>query len=269
MTDTPTMTDITPAPNGAPVVRSAYAAKNAEIWKFAEAISRSELVPKHFYGKPANTFLALQLADRMDLDMFAVLTNLFVVHGTPAFSAKFLVGLANLRGPFKGSLRYRVTGQGTPNLAATCYAIHDDGEEASVTVTLAQAKSAGWTKNAKYAEIPEQMLHYRAATFFVRLYCPEVTMMGARTVDEVEDQYASGGIADVEAEPSANPLRAALAQPEHRDGAAPRQAAKQSDEEPAGKPAPGEGPDPRAAGRGAAAPSVLFEGADDAQEDEQ
>ena len=34
--------------------------------------------------------------------------------------------------------------------------------------------------------MPEQMLAYRAASFFARVYCPEA-LMGAQTVEEVED----------------------------------------------------------------------------------
>lgn len=166
-------------------------------------------------------FLALQMSDRMQLDMFAVMSNLFVVHGTPAFSAKFLIGLANLRGPFKGNLKFRFTGQGTPQLAATCYAtLRETGEEVSTTVTLAQAHAAGWTKNPKYKEIPDQMTAYRAAAFFVRLYCPEVAIMGARTVDEVEDMHAAGAIPPRDVEPiRTDPLSRELA--ESTNGAQP------------------------------------------------
>ena len=41
--------------------------------------------------------------------------------------------------------------------------------------------------------MPEQMLMYRAASFFARTYCPEV-LMGFSTADEVED------ITDVQSE---------------------------------------------------------------------
>lgn len=193
MTTTPTTT-----PNGA---MSPFAAKQFDLWTLASKLATSDLVPAAFKGKPANTFLALQMADRMELDTFAVMSNLFVVHGTPAFSSKFLIGLANMRGPFKGPLRFKVTGEGTPQLAVTCYAtLREVPEDVESKVTLAQAVAAGWTKNQKYKEIPTQMLSYRAAAFLIRLTCPEVAIMGARTVDEVEDMHASGAIRDAESE---------------------------------------------------------------------
>lgn len=186
-----------------------------DLWKMAQALSGSNLLPKHFAGNVANCFLALQMSDRLGLDFFSVAQNLYVVHGTPAFSAKYMIALANQFGPFSGNLKFRTEGTGQ-SLAVTCYATHaETGEDVEVTVSMAQAKEAGWTKNAKYREIPQQMLSYRAATFLVRLYCPEVTL-GVRTVDEVQDIEASEGreIRDVEVEPAAeasDPLSRALA----------------------------------------------------------
>jgi len=211
----------TPTTNGNGAM-SPFAAKQFDLWTLASKLATSDLVPAAFKGKPANTFLALQMAERMELDTFAVMSNLFVVHGTPAFSSKFLIGLANMRGPFKGPLRFKVTGEGTPQLAVTCYAtLREIAEDVSVTVTLAQAVSAGWTKNGKYKEIPAQMLSYRAAAFLVRLYCPEVAIMGARTVDEVEDMHASGVLEPRDAEIVRNdPLSREL---NTATGAAPRE----------------------------------------------
>ena len=64
------------------------------------------------------------------------------------------------------------------------------------------AKKEGWTKNAKYQSIPEQMLRYRSAAFLIRLYCPEV-MIGVPTAIEIElearDITPDGGPVVVEA----------------------------------------------------------------------
>jgi hypothetical protein len=203
---------------------SPFASRQFDLFTLASKLSTSDLVPAAFKGKPANVFLALQMAERMELDTFAVMSNLFVVHGTPAFSSKFLIGLANMRGPFKGPLRFRVTGEGTPQLAVTCYAtLREIPEDVSVTVTLAQAVTAGWTKNGKYREVPTQMLSYRAAAFLVRLYCPEVALMGARTVDEVDDMHASGALEPRDAEIVRNDPLSRELQTNTATGAAPRE----------------------------------------------
>ena len=161
------------------------------LWKAAEGLSRSSLMPKAFRGEPANCFLALEIATRLGLGAFEVAQNLYVVHGEPGWKATYLIGLANARGPFKGSLQFDMKGKGE-TLEATCWATHrETGEKVSVSVSMAQAKKAGWTTNPKYGEIPDQMLCYRAATFLVRRYCPEVTL-GMQTTDELDDVAAAG-----------------------------------------------------------------------------
>ncbi len=159
------------------------------LLRIASGLSKSDMVPKHFQGKATNCFLALQIANRMKLDPFAVMQNLYVVHGTPAFSAKFLIAQANRSGTFKTPIMFEYSGEGD-DLTATAWAIHAASDERiEFSFSLADAKAENYTKNPKYKSMPKLMLSYRAATLLCRLYCPE-TAMGV-TVDEVEDmKYA-------------------------------------------------------------------------------
>lgn len=161
-------------------------------FRIATAMSKSEMVPKHFQNKPMDCFLGLQIAKRMNLDPFAVLQNLYVVHGTPAFSAKFLIAMANKSGTFSTPIMFRWEGD-KDTLKATAYAKHAaSGEEVSFEFSMEDAKAEGYTKNPKYKSMGRLMLAYRAATLFTRLFCPE-TAMGSVTVEEVEDmKYAKG-----------------------------------------------------------------------------
>ena len=54
--------------------------------------------------------------------------------------------------------------------------------------TMGMAKAEGWTtKNgSKWKSMPSQMLRYRAAAFWQRVYCPEISM-GLLTKEEVDD----------------------------------------------------------------------------------
>jgi hypothetical protein len=65
---------------------------------------------------------------------------------------------------------------------------------------MAMAKADGWTMRwdkklnkkvpaEKYVSMPEHMLKWRSAAFLIRLYAPE-TMMGIRTVEEIEDSIS-------------------------------------------------------------------------------
>jgi hypothetical protein len=54
-------------------------------------------------------------------------------------------------------------------------------------VTMAMAAAEGWLSKAgsKWQTMPDQMLAYRAAAFFARVYCP--TTFSGQTVEEVHD----------------------------------------------------------------------------------
>lgn len=156
------------------------------IWRVATAFSGSKMVPAHFQGKPQDTFVAIQMALQLQINPLLCLQNVAVINGRPSFSAQFMIGLANSRGPFAGPLTWHSEGQGD-SLSVTCQAtLAATGEIVSVNVSMAMAKADGWTKNAKYRSIPEQMLRYRSATWLIRLYCPEVTC-GMQSTDELKD----------------------------------------------------------------------------------
>ena len=59
-------------------------------------------------------------------------------------------------------------------------------------ITMEMADKEGWTKKpgSKWLSMPNQMLRYRAAAFWQRAYCPEISM-GLMTAEEAEDiEYA-------------------------------------------------------------------------------
>ena len=157
------------------------------LWRVATAFSGSKMVPVHFQNKPQDTFIAIQMALQIKVDPFLCLQNIQVINNKPSFSASFLIGLANTRGPFAGPLSWTTEGEGE-SLAVTCHAKMkaDPAQVVSVTVSMAMAKAENWTKNPKYRSIPEQMLRYRSATWLIRLYCPEVSC-GMQTEDEIID----------------------------------------------------------------------------------
>jgi uncharacterized protein YbbK (DUF523 family) len=56
---------------------------------------------------------------------------------------------------------------------------------------MGMAEKEGWTKKegSKWLTMPNQMLRYRAAAFWQRTYCPEISM-GLLTSEEAEEiQY--------------------------------------------------------------------------------
>lgn len=154
----------------------------------AIALSKSELIPKPFQGRTADCLIAINLARRIKADPLMVLQNLDVIHGRPSFRASFLISCFNSTGEFT-RLRYRFEGEGDER---TCVAFANDkqtGEEyEGPPVSIAMAQAEGWaTKNgSKWKTLPDLMLRYRAAAFFIRTTAPEIAM-GLYTSDEVRD----------------------------------------------------------------------------------
>lgn len=160
----------------------------AQTKEIAHALSSSDLVPDHFKKKPANVLIALEFAHRNDISPFAAMQSLFVIHGRVGLTASMAISLARKHNVWK-SLTYKVEGEGN-TLAVTAIAkLHDDSEATS-TVTMKMANDAGWSKNAIYKSIPEQMLKYRAAVFLIRSHFPEV-LFGMQTVEELRDVDAA------------------------------------------------------------------------------
>ena len=165
--------------------------KGKEMWDMANALSRSTIIPKAFQGQAANCFVALDMAQRMGASPMEIMQNVYVVHGTPGFSAKYAIAMANRSGVFKGPICFEESGSGT-SLSVTAYAIvRDTGQRVEFTCDMAMAKSEKWDSNPKYKSgLASLMLKYRSATLLIRTTCPEV-LLGMQTADELEDvRYA-------------------------------------------------------------------------------
>ncbi len=161
----------------------------------ARALASSQIVPQTYQGESniGNCVIALEIASRIGATVLAVMQNLYVVHGRPAWSSQFLISCLNASRRFS-PLRYKTTGtRDTDSWGCIAWATDKAGETLeSPEVNIAMAKAEGWynRNGSKWKTMPELMLRYRAATLFTRLYAPELTM-GIQTDDEVIDVPAT------------------------------------------------------------------------------
>ena len=159
----------------------------------AQLFAGSTIVPDAFRGSPSNCAIALNMALRMGADPMSVMQNLYIVHGKPSWSASFLIATFNKTGRFT-SLKFSYVGKfGQDDFGCCAYATElATGERIQGPyVTVGIAKKEGWygKSGSKWPSMTEQMLRYRAASWFIRTCAPEVAM-GLHTVDEVRDGYA-------------------------------------------------------------------------------
>lgn len=163
------------------------------LQRMANMYSTSTIVPQQFANNIGNCVIALDMATRMNANPIMVMQNLCVVHGNPSFSSKFLIACINASKKFS-PLRYEFKGEeNSDDYGCRCVAYESHDKEHNDPlygdwITLGMAKSEGWsTKNgSKWKTMPGQMLRYRAAAFWQRVYCPEISM-GLMTTEEAYD----------------------------------------------------------------------------------
>jgi hypothetical protein len=164
----------------------------ALLQRAAYVMSQSTMVPQHFQKNIANCVIALNIAQRLRADPLMVMQNLYVVHGQPAWSAKFLIATINQSGEFS-KLRYEWKGtQGQDDWGCRAWVVEKSTKERlnGAWITWKLANDEGWVnKNgSKWRTMPEQMFMYRAASFLVKTYAPEIAM-GLPTREEMTDSY--------------------------------------------------------------------------------
>ena len=170
---------------------SAFSCPSAfeQAQRMAKLLTSSSIVPQSYRDNIADSVIALEMANRIGANPLAVMQNLYIVHGRPAWSSQFLISCINASGKFS-PLRYAMTGKrGEDSFGCIAWAVDKSGERLEgPEVTIGTAKAEGWfQKNgSKWKTMPELMLRYRAATLFARLFAPELTM-GIQTDDEVID----------------------------------------------------------------------------------
>jgi hypothetical protein len=191
-------------PASAPSLNLADAGSFAHIQRVATMFSESQLVPTAFQRNLPNCVIALEMAARMGASPMAVMQNLYIIHGKPSFSSTFIIAAINASGRFL-PLRFDVTGKGD-DMVCVAWTLEKDVKipegvrtlEAARTASLPVLESApvsiqmaiaeGWVSKAgsKWKTMPELMIRYRAATFFGRMYAPDI-IMGMKSEDEVTD----------------------------------------------------------------------------------
>lgn len=162
----------------------------------------------------ANCAVALNMAHRMNADPLLIMQNLHIIEGRPSWSSPFIIASINSCGRYN-SLDYELSEPGEPTVVEyvavewikkqkteakksvtvrhqTCKAYTTEKSTGkrleSPLISIQIAIDEGWLtkKGSKWQTMPELMLRYRCASFFGRLYAPEL-LMGLQSTEELED----------------------------------------------------------------------------------
>jgi hypothetical protein len=190
------------------------------LQRVATMFSNSSIVPRNFQNNIANCAIALEMSHRLGASPLMVMQNLYIVHGNPGWSAKFLIACFNQCGRFT-SIKYRMVGtKGKDDWGciATSTEIATGEKIEGPLIDIALAKAEGWyskkdkngKESSKWQTIPEQMLRYRAGAWMINTTAPEISM-GLRTEDELHDTLDASRGEDGTFQVTTESLRAAAA----------------------------------------------------------
>lgn len=163
-----------------------------DAWRMATALANSELVPLAYRNKPASCLIAIDLALRLRSSWLMVMQHVYDVKGRLSLDAQFCIALINQSGLFTDPLDYEIEGT---NPFADDYKVRATAQRKKTGKVLygpwidwKLVKAEGWygKDGSKWKTMPEQMFHYRAASWFANRHCPEVKM-GMMTSEEAEE----------------------------------------------------------------------------------
>lgn len=136
-----------------------------------------------------NCVIALEIASRLRLSPLMVMQNLDVVKGRPGFRGSFVAALVN-NSPLFDRLKYEWKGQPGDTKGRACRAYATDASTGEVLygtwITWEMVTGEGWDKNSKWKTITDQMFMYRSATFWVRVFAPDL-LLGMPSYEELDD----------------------------------------------------------------------------------
>lgn len=193
--------------------------------RIAKPLSESNFVPSAYKGNIGDCVIAVEMAARLGTLPLTVMQNLCIVKGNPTWKSRFLIGCVNSCGRYTtldykitidgrvGEVKYKTWEKGDDkknhevlkpfdrpdldNLVCVAFAteLKTGKVLTSTPVSIRMAIQEGWYNKdgSKWPTMPELMLRYRAASFWVSTFAPEMAM-GLRTVEEQRD------IVDVEYE---------------------------------------------------------------------
>lgn len=216
MNDLSQMVEDTATPPAPAVVRPTSIlldpVRYAQAERVADMMVMSAMWPAHLRGNndkdvaKANAILVMNIADRQQQDPLMVAQNIYFVGGKPGWSTAYLIGLTRQAGVFTGPIMFDVTGEGEDLKVVARAVMAGSKETVTAEASMKMAKAEGWVKNPKYRSMPDVMLRYRAATFLIRFYCPEVMLGiggGMGVHEEQEDVHFAAKDITPEAEKTA------------------------------------------------------------------
>lgn len=161
-----------------------------EALRFADMLSKSNLVPKDFLGNPGNILVAIQWGFELGLQPMQALQNIAVINGRPSIWGDAVIALVK-SSPVCEYVVEEINGE-----RAICRVKRKNEPEQSRSFSIEDARKAGLLDKDVWKKYPTRMLQMRARSWGLRDVFPDV-LRGMPIAEELQDIEINMGTAQV------------------------------------------------------------------------
>lgn len=152
-----------------------------EAMQFADIISKSDLVPKDYKGRPGNVLVAVQMGAEIGLSPMQALQNIAVINGRPSVWGDAAMALVQAHPDCEDVI------EECDGKAATCTVKRRGRQPVVSRFSMDDAKRAGLLgKQGPWTQYPARMLQLRARGFALRDSFADA-LKGLITAEEASD----------------------------------------------------------------------------------
>jgi hypothetical protein len=152
-----------------------------EALKFADMLSKSNLVPKDFIGNSGNILVAIQWGMELGLQPMQSMQNIAVINGRPSLWGDSVIALV------KASPLCEYIVEEVSDTSASCKVKRKGEPEQVRYFTMEDAQKAGLKgKTGPWTQYPKRMMQMRARSWALRDVFPDV-LRGMPIAEELQD----------------------------------------------------------------------------------
>lgn len=170
-------------PKSSPLTNPPFLNDDDRLFRLAERIKGSSVVPKDYIGKPENIFVAMMYGREIGLHPIQAVQSIMVVNGRPTLWGDAIPGLVQASGLLE---KFEENWDESTKTATCIVRRKGDQKDHTVTFSLAEATKAGLTNKDTWKNYPKRMCAMRARAFAFRDRFSDV-LKGLAVREEVED----------------------------------------------------------------------------------
>lgn len=154
-----------------------------QLTSFAEIVSKSEMVPKDYVGKPGNIIVAVQMGAELGLKPLQSIQNISIINGRPSLWGDALIALIKNH-PICESIKETFS---EDDNTAFCEVRRKGEEPQKRSFSISEATTAGLINKDNWKKYPKRMIQLRARAWALRDVFPDI-LCGMQVAEEQQDK---------------------------------------------------------------------------------